>query len=766
MKRALLLLVLVACDHGEHREAREQYNAGVDKLAAGDFDGAEKALLDALSNSGVDPELRFRANYDLGLAYASHADKAKTGKDADLAKALDLERKAQMWFNDAAKLRPSDADTRANLAIVRARISALSDELVRGEGKLEKRLDAVIKEQRSVLDEARSTWVAIKQAGAKDPLDKQVPLSHLADVERGVLAEAGVISDLADEEIDTIGKQPADKREQKDAARLVQLKNLDQFLLDGRTKITEARRKFQDLDAEAALARAEVALAALKRAREQLLDPIVVLREVARDELELVKETHAVAQVGGHKLLATGSGSATEPEQLIPAWLEPPALADRQTGLRDRVEEVRAQLAATIDNVDKPQGSGSDAEPPKLTPEQAKMIDELRQALPLVAEASADMDRAHAALGDKHLDDAAAAERDALIALAKAIEHFADLKQTIELAYATQQQLVALLSPEAAKQPAAERATETKDALAQNIARMERIKTQISDELAALDKQAQQPTPATGSNAPKPDPKQEEAKQEQLAQEKQRLTAAEALRADAAKALVELDAAIKANKDPLTPAKLGQTKLEELRRLFFSVIEHLQELVRTQGETRDQTAQANGEDDFTRGPKLPGLVQHEDEHAQMAKAISDALAAQADAAAKQGAQPPAGSGANAQPDAKALSEATKEVRLAQTDMTDAKGSLAKAQSTTQSVSLDPAVKSEGKAIEHLEAALKLLQPPSKGEGDDQKQQPQGGDKKQPQPPQQQGGAGQRARDDDANQRKKHQQQTEPVDKDW
>jgi Ca-activated chloride channel homolog len=785
VKRVLLLaLIAVACDKGEHRDAREKFNAGVDALAAGKYEDAEKALLEARSSAGVDPELRFRAAYDLGMAYAAHADQMKTGKDADLDKALELEQQALNWFSDAARQNKTDADTQANLAIVRARTQALTDELARGQGKLEARLDAVIKEQRGVLDQAREAWISIKQAGGTDPLAQQAPLTKLADEERGVVAEAGVISDLASDEIDSIGKKPADKRDQQEAARVVQLKNLDIYMLDSRTKISEARRKLQDLAAEDAVAKAETALVALKRAREQLLDPIQVLRAVAGDEVQLAQETHAVAQVRNQDFQISGSGTgsgsgSTEAKPLIPAWLEPPALGDRQTGLHDRVEEVKQRLAATVDSVDKPMGTGSAAEPPKLTAEQAKMIEQLRLALPFVTEASTDMTQAHDALVAQKLDEATKHERDALVALAKAIEYFADLKQTVDLAYATQQQLVQLFSPEAAKLPAAERAQDATEALASNVARMGRIKDLISDEQAVLaakleeaDAKAKAPPPPAQPGQPPaqaPDPKQIEAAKQQLQQQQQMLNGAEALRGDAEKALATLQTAVKANKDALTPAKAAEAKLDELRKLFFSVIEHLQELLREQNETKDQTSQANSEDDFTRGPKLPGLATKENEHVDMAKAITDALAKQADAGAKgQGEQ---------QEQAKKMSAAADEVRQASGDMTDAKTGLDKATTAKQSVSLDATVKSEGKAIEHLENALKLLQPPPKKNDQDQKQdqkkqdqqQKQDQQKKDQQQQQQQGGAGQRARDEDAKRQRDKQQReggSDPVDKDW
>src|SRR5690349_7489651 len=205
------------------------------------------------------------------------------------------------------------------------------------------------------------------------------------------------------------------------------------------------------------------------------------------------------------------------------------------------------------------------------------------------------------------------------------------------------------------------------------------------------------------------------------------------------------------NKDPMPPAKDADAKLTELRKLFFSVIEHLQELIREQGETRDQTSAANGDDDFTRPTKLPGLITRQDGHGAMAKAITDALAQQADAAAKQ----PAQSGPQQGPDPKALASAADEVRQAQGDMTDARTTLVKARDATSSTeSLQPSVKSQAKAVEHLGNALKILQPPPKKNDKDQQeqqqqQQQQAKKPEQPKDQPQQGGAGQRARDQDA-----------------
>jgi len=106
----------------------------------------------------------------------------------------------------------------------------------------------------------REAWLAIKLAHGADPLAQQAALAKLADRERGIVAEAGVITDLAADEIDTIGKKPDDKRSDQEKARVVQLKNLDLYLIEARNKIADARRKLQELAAEDGVARAEDAL--------------------------------------------------------------------------------------------------------------------------------------------------------------------------------------------------------------------------------------------------------------------------------------------------------------------------------------------------------------------------------------------------------------------------------------------------------------------------------------------------------------------------
>lgn len=747
--KALVILILIAACGGEYRPARDTYNEGVGALAGGDHEKAEKLLIEARSAAGVDPELRFRAAFDLGIAYAQHSQKVRAGEGDDIAKALELAQQAVSWFNDALRLRKDDTATQSNLAIMRARVQSLSDELRRSETKLEARLDASIKEQREVLEEARLAWYSIKQAGGSDPLAEQGPLTHLADRERGVVSEVGVVSDLAADEIDQIAKKPEDKRSDEEKVRMVQLKALDIYVQDARSRIAEARRKLQDLAAEDGVARAEAALIALKRAREQLLDPINVLRGVAQDQLALLQET------------AFGGGKAdlmSKIEGPLPGWLAPKLLAERQGGLRDRVDEVKARLFTAVDPANPP--------PPQQDPQQAKALDRVRAALPAVTAASEAMDQARQSLTASKLPDALAHERKALEELARAIEQFSDLKQTVELAYGEQMAIGKLLSAESKDLDAKERATQTLDGLARNADRMKRLQGLIADALAEADK----PMPEVGPGGASVDPKQKEAHEQQVQQMKQMYARAEQLRGESASSIDALTKALADNKDPLPHQKDAETKLTELRKLFFSVIEHLQQLIRDQGETRDQTSAIAGADDISRAPKLPGLITREDEHQQMAKAIVEALAAQADAAGKSQAPPQPG-----QPDAKTLSAAAEEVRQADTAMDGARTTIVKVKdTTTQSLSMKPALEDQAKALEHLEKALALLQPPKQKQDKqdqqkDQQQDQQQQDQQKQDQQQQQQGAAQRARDEDARQQKRRRDReagNNPVEKDW
>jgi hypothetical protein len=754
-----IMIVIAACSGGEHRDARDKYNDGVAALEGQKYEDAEKAFTQAIDDAGVDPELRVKAAYDLGVALAQHAKSVDGAQPRDADKELQLLHEAAGWFQDSIRL-ASAADkpeAQANLAIVMARAQALADEVNKGENGLQPRLEKLITGQRKVRDDVQKVWDDVVAAGAQgDPTAQRGAYETGATAERALLADAGTIGDMADDEISAIGAKAQDQRTDEEKARLIQLQNLDQYLQQARTAQSDARRQLHGLDGDQARRSTEAALEALKRAREQLLDPITVLREIAREQLELAQATDRAAQSDrdAHKLDRALGANAAKP---LLVSERPAALGERQGHVKERIDEVAARLAA-----------GAEHEDQAKDDKEKQLLAHVKAALPSVREASDAMGRAQSDLAGGRSEEALADERAALVALAHAIEQFSDLKQLIDLTWADQGTVDQLIASPPAELAPDERAREVEDRVARNLDRLGRMESMIKNEVAKADQPAPQGAQAL-------DPKQIEAMKAQLAE-------AETLRGQAVAAEQALSAALAApGGDPKPSSKETLDKVTELRKLFFSLIEHLQQLIRDQGDTRDQTATARGADDEARAAALPALVGRQAEHAQLGQEIADALAKQADAAQQQQQQPQQGAQQQG-PDPKALADATDEMKQAVTSMQGASTGLGDAQKEAQTASVDlqPTLDDQQKALEHLENALRLLQPPPKqnqGDKNDKDKQQQQQQQQQQQKKQQDDASAQEAqrraqqvRDNEQKREEKRREQQrsqpEPVDEDW
>jgi hypothetical protein len=756
MVALVALLALVACGDASGRAARTQYNAGVALLGEGKLDEAEQALLAARDQAGYDDEVRFRAAFDLAAVAVARAEAAQAAQPPAIDQAMAAYEKARTWLSDAVRRRPKDPDARANLERVEARLLALIDAAGQGENALEKRLDRAIATERELRDAARALWAGQAASGG-DPLAAKEQFEAAATRQRTLGAEVGTIADLAGDEITAIGGKTEDERSDEEKVRLVQLQNLDLYVQDARKAMTDARRNLHELAGELAHQRTGAALESLKRAREQLLDPIAVLQGVAADEVELARYLAALsAHAGKHDPL--------------PAWLTARGLGGDQIDLRARLEEVKARLQAALDAPAPADGAAAD---PKAA-EAAKVKAQVAAAMPSLEEASRQMKLASDALAAEDVAAGSTAAQASLVAIATAIEQFFALRQLIDVTLAQERDVIAAITPPAEGAealPAAERAKRVNDGVTKNRARLARMQALIAEEQA----KATAPPAADPSGAAPaaPDPQQVE-------QQKQLFARAEALRVEADAALAALAAVAAGGKGapPLESAKLAEAKLVELQKLFFSVIEHLKELIRAQGETRDDTTTAQTEDDAGRAARLPGLIERQSTHGQLAEAIAQALASQADAAQQQGGQGGAPQGG---PTPQALGQAAQEVRSALGSMQDATTTLTQARDQSQQLSYDigPAIESQKTAVEHLENALRLLQPPQQQDKQDkqdqQQQQQQQQDQQQQQQQQQQQSADQQLqqvrereaqREREKRERERQAGGADPVDKDW
>lgn len=689
---------------------RGHYNLGLTRLDSADHEAAAGAFLTARDSAGPDPELRYRAAFNLGLALAHGV-----AEDAAPADAIDALRQSAAWFNDAVRLAPAgDDDARVNLELVSRRILALADQLNQG-ATLENRIERLIDDQRSVRDAIRGLLadVAAEEAGS-EPLGFQDGFRALASRERMLLADVGECIDLATEERLFIEQTPPDQLAPEQQGRAYQLQGAADFLERARQSLSDARRRLRRLEGERGHRRADAALAELKRAREQLLDPLRTLQAAARDEAQLNVETAALAAFRAQPL-----GDAPPP------WLTAKHLADRQEDIGARTGGVLGRFEA-VQAADDSESAGMQA---------------VADATPLLERGLAAMRGAIRALESDDPASAAAEQTHAIEQLRQAIELFAGAKELIELAHAEQVRLVALLTPGSTpaegERDVAERAEAVFAATSGNQRRLRQLEGLLQEELAQ---------PAGSEEG------EENAEQAQQAAE-QRHAQAEALRQRAATALDALAGSIRgmaagdaAPSDPQAArdaAGDGLEALEELRRLFFTLVEHIQALHGDQAETHDRTATlqfestANAEDDFA--ARIGAAASRQTQHGQVGDALAAALAQQADAASAEAVAPPAPppqaapdaadqapsgdpGGADAQETAERLAEAAKEVRQAAGRMARATATLddAAVRAATMSPELEPALEDQLAALDHLQSALQALQPPSGQEnrGDD------------------------------------------------
>ena len=734
---------------------RGRYNAGLDRLRAGDSQAAADAFLAARDDAGPDPELRYRAAFNLALALATGV-----APDAPPEEAIDTLRRSAAWFSDAVRLAPpDDDDARINLELVAKRILELADQLNEGD-RLEARLDRLIDDQRGLRDDVRRLLAEVDAEGAgTEPIGFKSDFDGLASRERRLAAEVGEGIDLAAEERLYIEQLPAEARTPEQSSRAYQLAGVTDYLERARQSLSDSRRLLRRLAGERAHRRADAALAEMKRAREQLLDPVAVLKAVVRDEMALIDHTRALAAFGDGVRVDGGR----------PQWLTPAHLADRQEDAAVRTGGVLGRFEAV-----------AASEPPRdADAGEARTLRAAATAAPMLADGLAAMRGAIAALEAGEAGAAVPDQERAVRALGDAIEQFAGVRDLIELAYAGQLGVIGLLTPTEDSPVATLSTTERAAAIAEiadaNASRLARLEGLLAEEAEAAQETR--------------DGEADDARQAREAQA-QRYALAEDLRAKAQDGLAELTrevrevAQLAAEAGDVENARsaAGATldALEELRRLFYSIVEHLRELHAEQTETHDRTATLQFEGSADAAEDLPGdlgyAAERQSAHATLADALAAALAEQADAAAA-APQPQTAGGGVSDPTAQ-FGEAAAEVRKAGSRMHSASAGLGDAaeRAVNMTPELEPLLGDQTAAIEHLENALRALSPPNRDQpdqgADGQQQQAQA----QPQPPEDEEMSQRQAlrrlqaiRDREAERQRRRQADDsapQPVEKDW
>jgi hypothetical protein len=484
--------------------------------------------------------------------------------------------------------------------------------------------------------------------------------------------------------------------------RAIQLEGVLHYLHGARERMGQARRQLRQRQGERAFRRGSAALAELKRALDQLRDPVELLDALVRDAAQVATGTAALAA-------ARGELSAGAQPPAVPPWLSDASLRDDQQSVADRTDELDRRLLA-----------GSQQTPP-ADPKQQALLDAVAEAEPLVAAAGASFASAAQALASGALEKALPDQRQGVVALTDARERFLDLRGLIEVTYTDERQIEGVLSAEgeAAQAARQEYLPALRELQTRNVARAERLAGQ-------LETAAQEPPAAPDEGAP--DPQAAAIRQQRFVLAGQLLTLALGRMDDVKRALGgsgDWPAALEAG-------RAAVERLEALRRLFFSIVEQLREIADEQLDVADATQEAAAlldraaEDARARlGPLAPRQQKLGERSGEIANALEE-QSNQTGGVVEQE--------ADGFETSRRLRVAGEHVLQAQSEMEGAAKDLA-----AEPPQLDGTHERQTAAIDELEQALALLVPPEerqKGGDSGQQQQPeQGGEQEQQQPSQ-------------------------------
>ena len=188
-----------------------------------------------------------------------------------------------------------------------------------------------------------------------------------------------------------------------------------------RERMGQARQQLRRREAGRAYRRSAAALAELKRALDQLRDPVAVLDGVIESASELASYTGVLSASQGQLL-------SPEEQPTPPAWLTREYLVEAQESAAERTGELDARLQAGL-----AQGAPAGAEA-------ARQLEAVGAAEPLVKQGHDALTRAAREL-EQDLQAALQAQIEGIGALREARESFLDLRGLIETLYADEKRI-------------------------------------------------------------------------------------------------------------------------------------------------------------------------------------------------------------------------------------------------------------------------------------------------------------------------------------
>ena len=748
-------------DEESDKDSRALYNEALEKFNNKLWEQASRLFQEARRMAGTDGVVRFNATYNLGWVDVKTADEMLE-KEPD--KALESLYRAADWFRESIALR-DDIDARHNLEVVLQRAMVLADSLQKKTaGDLLSRINQNISTQREFLDILRKE-VDIEKVEAYTSEQLRTQLRSLAVQQLDILSESQQLTEVAAREGDTLRGKLESEQTPEDKMRVAQIEGFLHYLHRSQERMGQARRRLRTSQIERAYRRSAIALAELKRSRDQLLDPVSRIDALLNDSAESIRHiaTKADNQMG--KL-------AIQNEKKFPEWLTQEYLVESQTSLSERVQELHNGLNAGL--------SGDSELSAVEDPKQKQLIENLRLALPWLKKSSEKFDQTKNQLEQSRFDESFVLQNEGIKALVSAREIFLDLRQLVEVVYQDQLRIQHYLDSSSSQMLAPSSLTGVggkntsnnlpteKASLAvvseylplieefqqKNLGRTKRLKKLIDlavNEQEDIKQQleTQQNLQTSTPNQPQTSLPQQNQLKEKLTAQSERLKEAEKLRKKAftefeynQKILMGLIA--KSGKSDLSNSILKPLRssvkdsvktVEQLRRLFFSLVEHLRETAQKQvelgDETQDTIALAKTETKDETASRMNPLSSRQVNLSNISGTIAEALSKESQQIVQQEAKQSGTNGSSSQMSEKyaqagqLVGEATVKMYGAASMMTDEK------------ISLEEIGPQQKSASEDLIRALNILQPPQQDQQQDQQQGQQG------QKDQQQGQQGQK-----------------------
>lgn len=683
-------------------DSRQTYNSAL-ALLEQDVDKADKLLIEARRAARTDGEVRFRASYNLGWIEVQRCNKIV---EENPLEGLEHLQTAANHFRDAIRLRPDHRDSRHNLEVVLRRIIQLNDALQK---KVEKDLAGQLDE---LINRQRQLWSSVGglvegTAGESDPssIDRyRSEFRRIAVDQRQILGDTQRTTESAHRELDALKAKKPDELQKADQLRLAQLTYLVRYASQAQQRMGQTRSQLRRSESQRAFRRAAASLIELKRARDQLRNPIEILSVILADAIALARQTQTFVS-------SKVPDDAAEPLP-TPKWLTRDYLQDEQLQVTERTSELAERLKVVADQ---DATRSTNEQPPDS--QTKTLLENIGKAAPLIAKAVDAFQLADGALADKSEDQVLEKQEIGIRNLMEAAELFFDMRRLIEVMYTDEKVSQLMLSQE---DPALTENTELlSGALGiqdRNLDRGSRLAEQFESELERLLVQQ-----GNGQRTPQDDQQQAsqlEAQKRRLETAKEILDKVRQELTNARKELTELTQ----NSDPiqedlrkesLAAAKDAATRtvdhLSELRRLFFSVVEHLRDTAQRQAQLNDETEPLAAEPDIENAQQQAGpLAERQRELESISGEIARALEQQASQ------PPPMQPGAAQDNQQQALAaEATRRLSEAADHVSAAQSMMNKAIKSFEEERLEPKPirKSQDEALEELVQALSLLVPP-------------------------------------------------------